>query len=300
METMELSIRILTREELPGFRQYLLPATAAALERGGEDMLAIGAVTGRYACGAAAARLEGEDGALLTDLFVDAAIRRQGVGSFLLKALTGELAAAGCGEVTADYALEGESLTAMDALLVKSGFSEPVVQARSFRAVSEEYRDAPIIRRAFSSGYRTPEGVVSFDRLSQEALEELEAADDIPYFLSWPKLKGRALPDMSVALVQDGKAAAYQLAEESADGGFVLLSAVNRKDAPPSAFLTLFLELVNRCVYRAGGCFPFYFSVINDHVERLARKLMGGRCTEYEEHVCFFPLDETGQEENFV
>lgn len=286
---MELSIRTLTREELPGFRPYLLPAAAAALERGDGDVLGLGAVTGRHACGAAAARRDGGDSAILTDLFVDAAVRRQGVGTFLLKSL---LRALGVREMTAGYALGGEDLAAMDALLVKCGFSRPVLRSRCFRAMSDDYREHPVLRQCFDPRYRTPEGVVSFDQLPREALEELEAAGDIPYRLSWSRLKGRALPELSPALVRDGKVAAFQLAEESADGGFVLLSAVNRENAPRGAFLTLFVELGSRCVYRSGGDFPFYFSTINDHVEQLARRLMDGRCTEYEEHACYFSPDE--------
>lgn len=291
---MELHSRILTREELPGFRPYLLPATAAALEQGGGGLVAVGAVTGRHACGAACASLGDADDARLTDLFVDAAVRRQGVGTFLLRSLTERLAVR---ELTANYALGREDLAAMDAFLVRCGFSRPRLRARCFRALSDDYRQHPVLRQCFDPRYRTPEGVVSFDRLSREALEELEAARDIQDDLSWSHLKGRAVPELSVAIVRDGRVAAFQLAQESADGGFVLLSAVNRENAPQGAFLTLFVELGSRCVYHAGGSFPFYFSTINAHVEQLARWLMGGLCTEYEEHDCHLFLD--GKDENF-
>lgn len=290
------NVRLLDRNQLPGFRPYLLPGTAAALERGDENVIAIGAVTGRSACGAAAARLDGEGGARLTDLFVDEAVRRRGVGAFLLDQMLELLSGTGpLWDVTADYALNGEDLAAMDALMVKCGFSRPRLCARSFRAMSDDYRRHPVLRRSFDPRYRTPENVLSFDRLPREALDGLEQAEGIPPVLSWSGLKDRALPELSVALVRDGGVDAYLLAEESVDGGFVLLAAVTRPGGPASAFVTLLVELVNRCVYRAGGSFPFYFSTINDHAETLARKMMDGHCTEYEEHTCYFPLREANQ-----
>lgn len=282
---MEWNIRMLNRKELAGFVTYLLPFTTAALERGDEKVIAIGAVSGRNAVGAAAIRINNDGEAVLTDLFVDAAVRRQGVGTGLLKELLNNLTALGFEMITADYALVGEDLAAMDALLVKCGFTEPRLRAHNFCAPKELYCQAPIISRAFTPLYRTPEGVVSFAQLSREALDELEQAQDIPNALSWLHLKHRAIPELSVALVHDGKVIAYQLAEESIDNGFVLLSAVSRTEALPSAFLILLLDLLNRCWYRAGGDFLFYFSATNEYVEKLARRLMEGRFIEYEEHI---------------
>ena len=295
---MELNIRVIDRKQLPGFHPYLLPGTVAALERSDKNVIAIGAVIGHSACGAVAVRLDGDDSVRLTDLFVDEAIRRRGVGTFLLAQILELLCGIkGLQEVTADYALQAEDLVAMDAVLTKHGFSSPVTVARSFRTVSEDYRGHPILGWSFTPRYRTPEGVVPFDRLPWETLEELEQAEDISMTLSWSELKSRAVPELSVALIRDGKVLAYQLAEESADGGFVLLSAVNREGAPSAAFIMLLQDLLNRCWYREGGDFPFYFSAINDPVEKLARRLMDGRCTEYEEHECYLLLDELAEEE---
>lgn len=294
---MELNIRLIDRVQLSGFRPYLLPQTAAAIERGDKNVIAIGAVTGRNSVGAAAVRIDGAGDLRLTDLFVDKTVRRRGVGSFLLESLIETLSSVGRMDIVARYALEPEEQASMDAILVGHGFTEPETAARNFRAMSEDYREHGIIGRAFSPRYRTPENVAPFSELNREAIDELETAEDIPAELSWSRLKDRALPDLSVALVHEGKALAYLLAEESADGGFVLLAAVSRKEAPPTAFITLFLELVNRCIYRAGGEFPFYFATINDHSEQLARILTEGRCREYEEHVCYLILDKLDEEE---
>ena len=293
---MELNIRLLDRGQLPGFRQYLLPGTAAAIERGDENVIAIGAVSGRYALGAAAVRLDGTGDVRFTDLFVDAAVRRQGVGSLLVETVVDILAATDCTELTARYALDREEMAAMDALLTGRGFTQPELAAHCFRAMSEDYRDHPIIRRAFDPKYRTPEGVVAFEKLSEEALNELERAD-IPGELSWSMLKHRVQADLSAALVREDKVLAYMLAEESPVDGFVLRAAVSREGAPATAFITLLLELINRCWYRAGSEFAFYFATVNDHAEQLARSVMNGACTEYEEHRCHLILDKTDGEE---
>lgn len=281
---MEIAIRALDRREVTGFRPYLLPDTAARLEREEEDTLALGAVTGRSACGAVAVRLT-ESGAELTDLFVDASVRRRGVGGFLLRNLMWGLEQLGVDLLWADYVLRGEELTAMDALLTAEGFDAPRIRSRVYLAPTELFHDVPRVGPAFSPRYRTPESVRSFDQLTGETLAELAADDDIPDMLTWENLKRRAVPDLSVALVENGRVLAYHLGGESADGGYVLLAAVRRKDAPASAFFTLLLEQLNRCYYRAGGDFPFYFSALNPRVERLALRLMGDRFIRYEEHV---------------
>lgn len=79
---------------------------------------------------------------------------------------------------------------------------------------------------------------------------------------------------------------AYLLSGEDGAGGIVLLAAVRREGAPSTAFQTLLLELLNRCWYRLGRDFAFYFSVLDDKVERLALLLMGERYEDYEEHSC--------------
>ncbi len=291
---MEIQIRVLDRRELPGFRPYLLPATAEAIGRDDPRLVALGAAAGRYALGAVAARLDEGDEAELTDLFVDEAVRRQGVGLTLIRALRAALAERGVTLLTACYALEAEDLAAMDALLVKVGATPPRRRALSFQADSRDYRDHPLLGVCFTPRYRTPEGVVPFFQLPEEALKELEGAKDIPYILSWSLLRERAVPDLSVATVREGRVRSYLLAEESADGGFVLLAAFRREGARASDFLRLLRELLSRCWYWRGGDFPFYFSAINQHTEELALSLMGERRTEREEHACALSL--TGAE----
>ena len=281
---MEWSIRTLDRGELPGFRSYLLPETARGLERRADGLLVLGAVTGRSACGAAAVRRSGTS-AELTDLFVDASVRRRGAGRALLEELIRRLEAEGATRLSADYVLRGEELAAMDHLLDTCGFSAPQRRSRVFQVPSERFHDDPRLGAAFSPQYRTPSGVCALGEVSAAALEELETAEDIPEHLAWASLRDRALPELSVGMLREGRVAAYLLAEEGG-GGCVLLSAVRRAEAPPTAFQSLLLELLNRSWYRFGGDFPFYFSALTPKVERLALLLMGDRYEDYEEHTC--------------
>lgn len=294
---MELSFRLIDRGELAGFRQYLLPATAEAIERDDESVVALGAVSGAHSVAAAAIMLSESGDVSLTDLFVDETARRQGVGTYLLFNLLEDLEAIGVDTVTADYTLRGEELEAMDKLLKRLDFEDLRVRSRTFMAHSRDYKDHPLIGRAFRPDWRPPEGVVAFSELSSDALRELEQAKDMPSNLSVAMLKGRLEPELSVALVMDGRVIAYLLGEESSDGGFVLLSAVSREGAPATAFSTLLTDLINRCYYWRGGEFPFYFSAINEHNERLARGIMRGKCVEYEEHVCVLKLGSEDEED---
>ena len=202
---MEITLRYIDRRELPGFRQYLLPATARAVERESGDVLALGAVSGRHSVGAAAAAPDGPDSAALTDLFVDEAVRGSGVGTVLHTELMDLLAEAGIRWLFADYTLKGEELKAMDALMVSAGFTAPALRSRTFMAYSGDYRDHGILGEAFTPEWRTPEGVRASSELSEEQLTELLSTEDIPEMLSWRLLRDRAEPDLSVALVREGR-----------------------------------------------------------------------------------------------
>jgi ribosomal protein S18 acetylase RimI-like enzyme len=282
---MAMQIRVLDSREVSGFAQYLLPDTQLALRRKDPSVLALGAVLGVHSCGAVAARLDRKT-ASLTDLFIDAAARRCGVGERLLTELLERLQALGVRRVEADYAAAQPDCEALDALLMKVGFSEPRRRSLVFRADTGRFHDNRWVKAAFSPGYHTPPSVQSFDMLSERALESLNNAGITPV-LSYESLKDSAEPTLSVALVRDGDVCAYLLARESADGGCALLSAVRLDEAPIDAILVLLRELLNRCYYRLGGDFPLYFSTLSPRAEALALRLTAGRATLYEEHVCY-------------
>lgn len=287
---MEVNIRALDRRELPGFRPYLLPETAAALERQDPAVTALGAVTGRSSCGAVAAR-QGPDGMMeVTDLFVDAAARGQGVGGRLLDALMERVDADG---LTADFVLREEELPAMEGLLASRGFSLEGTRSRVFAVPSVSFHDDKRLGPCLAPGYRTPPGVVPLSEVSEELLTQLEEGEDLPSNLRWSTLRDQVLPDLSVALLREGRAEAYLLAGENQPEGCVLCAAVRRTGAPPTAFLTLLKELLNRCYYRGGGDFNFYFSTLTPRVERLALGLLKDRYTGYLERVWhWFPLTD--------
>jgi len=282
---MECTLRVLNREMLPVFRPYLLPETAARLENQDPTLLALGAVTGRNSCGAVAAELDGEEAAL-TDLFVDAAARRQGTGALLLDKLLARLDAMGVNRVSASYVLGGEELAGMDHLLVSRGFSQPQVRSRVFAVHTGMFHDNPLVGGSFTGRHRPAAGVCTLDQLPAGKLEAVEQEEDLPDFLWWSSLRDRTLPELSAALVREGRVEAYVLVGASTDGGYILLSAVRRKHAPPNAFLLLLQEVLNCCWYYSGGDFPLYFSVLHPHVETLVLRLLGNRFTSYSEHIC--------------
>lgn len=285
---MDVTIRVLDRRELPGFRSYLLLETIAALERQDPDVLALGAVVGHSSCGAVSARLSRDGMAELTGLFVDGAARRQGVGGRLLDDLKRRLEEIGVDGLSADYVLREEELAAMDGLLSSRGFYSEGTRSRVFAAHSGQFHDDKRLGPCFSPKYCAAPGVFPLSEAPEAALAELEEAENMPDYLSWSRLLGRYLPDLSVALLREGRVEAYLLAGESGDGGCVLMAAVSRKGAPPTAFLSLLKELLNRCYYWRGGDFPFYFSTLTPRVERLALGLLKDRYTDYEEHVRYW------------
>jgi len=286
-----IHLRPLDRRELPGFRPYLLSDTVSRLETDGGPLLALGAVSGRSALGAAAARLDGAM-AELTDLFVDAQARRMGVGGVLLDGLLDRLEEEGAAFVSAGYILRGEELDAMDALLTSRGFAPPAVRSQVFTTRIGQYKGDRLLGSAFTSRYRTPKGIVPFSELSPAVLAELEEDRSIPFELSWAAVKDRAQPELSVAFLRDGRVSAYLLGRDSADGGCVLLAAYRRENGSPAAFLPLLREQLNRGYYRFGGDFPFHFSATTPRVEELALRLMGDRFVRREEHTTFCVLSQ--------
>ncbi len=246
---MEVNIRVLDRRELPGFRPYLLPETAAALERQDPAVAALGAVTGRSSCGAVAVRQRPDGMMDVTDLFVDAAVRRQGVGGQLLDALLQWVDTPGLGGLAADFVLREDELTAMEGLLASRGFYPAGTRSQVFAVPSSQFHVDQRLGHCFTPGYRTPPGVVPLAEAPEAALTELEETEDLPDYLRWSRLREKILPDLSVVLLREGRAEAYLLAGENELDGYILRAAASRRGAPPTAFLSLLKELLNRCYY---------------------------------------------------
>ena len=279
---MEISIWRLNQENVPGFQPYLMPETVSRLNRGDPGVLALGASSGRYSCGAAAAYLSGDE-TELTDLFVDSAVRRRGIGSQLLDALLAGLDGMGRSQVRADYVLRGGDLLGMDILLITRGFCLPWTRSKVYAVPAEKLMDDRVLGRAFSSAYRTAAGILPLSGAPEGAVLELERAADEA--LRWSTVKDRVNPELSAVMMRDGKAAAYQLMGETADG-VTLLAAGSGPSARPADFILLLRETLNRCWYWKGGGFTVYVSALNSKSERLATRLTEGRSIVYEEHVC--------------
>lgn len=285
MSQLPVTTRTLDREGCLPFQSYLLPATAQAmLQRREAGYTAVGAVSGRYSVGIAVLHTEGT-AARITDLFVDETVRNRGVGSRLLRALL-ETVPPEIETVTAYYTLSPPLLDYMDALLEDAGFSSPETRAKAYTTRAHSYKGDRLLGRAMDPAYRTPKDVFPFSALSPEAMEELRNAPDIPDLLAWDTYANRVDPDLSVALVKDGRVAAYLLCGEGGEDGFILHAALRREGAPATAFLSLLLDMGNRCYYQKGGDFPLYFSAINDTSNGLAERIMGDRCVAFEGHFC--------------
>lgn len=279
---MEISIWRLNRENLPGFQPYLMPETVLRLNRGDPGVLALGASSGHHSCGAAAAYLRGDE-TELTDFFVDSAVRRRGIGSRLLDELLAQLDSMGRSEVWADYVLRGGDLLGMDLLLITRGFCLPWTRSKVYAVPSERLLDDRMLGRAFSPGYRTAAGILPLSEAPERAVLELELAVDEA--LRWSTVRDRVNPELSAVMMRDGKAAAYQLMSETADG-VALLAAVSGPHARAADFILLLRETLNRCWYWKGGGFMIYVSAMNSTSDRLAVRLTEGRSIVYEEHVC--------------
>ena len=170
---MEISVWRLNQENLPGFQPYLMPETALRLHRGDSGVLALGVSSGRHSCGAVAAYMT--DGrAELTDLFVDSAVRRRGIGSRLLDALLSCLDSMGRPQIEADYVLRGGDLLGMDLLLISRGFCMPWTRSKVYAVPSENLLDNRLLGRAFTAGYQTAAGILPLSDAPESAVRELD------------------------------------------------------------------------------------------------------------------------------
>ena len=282
------SIRLLKKQELAVFSQYLLPQTYREIRRCAPPWIVLGALWGRFACGAAAVRCSG-DTADLASLFVDPQVRGEGIGGALLDqamALAGEQ---DCKELAAKYLLAGQELAAMDRLLGCRGKVLTREKPLVYGMDSERYHSHSLLGVAFRYDYQPAASVVPFSSLSAEQLERLEARDEIPSFLRPSVNRARMLPDLSVAWMSDGTATGYLLGSAVGLRDFSLIAAWQER--PSTAFLHLLRAQLNLCFYRSGGDFRFFVSPVNPRTERLLLRLTGGAYTRYEKHAAVLPLD---------
>lgn len=278
----QLSFQVIDDIQQSPFLQYLLPQALRHADGPGGEMMYIGAVWRRNACGAAAIRFA-DDQAELVSLFIDPQVRGRGVATDLLRLSLEGARRCGIGELSVSYVLGGSELTAMDALMRRFG-GEPKFHAPVYGMDSSEYRDSPVIGPCFRPSFRAEPEITTFSRLDAGQIDELDSNESIPAFLFPAACADRMDPSLSVAWIQDGHIAAYTLGGESGPDSYANLSAWRAEDAPAGAFHKLLLAQINLCFYRSGGDFKFFCSAVTPHAERLVSELTGGKYVRYEDH----------------
>ena len=287
-----VSFRIVEQSEFPVFRQYLLPDAARLLVEDRPGMLALGAVCGTAAGGAAALRFETqEDGTCVADLvslYLDPLLRRRGVGSAFLGYVAEQAAARGADELYAQYIAEPETMEALDALFRKAG-GEPAFHLPIYEIDSARFHESRLLKAAFSPDYRRPAHIVPFSALRPEQLEELEADPELQWFVD-PARRLSMRPEFSLAYLVDDRVAGFWLGSTSAVDRYSVQGVWHNSQVPPSCFHELIHAHVNLCWYYGGGDFLYYVSPAVEFAESLIQKYTGGDCKRLEEHSVTLPL----------
>ncbi|MGI5979721.1 MAG: GNAT family N-acetyltransferase [Oscillospiraceae bacterium] len=268
---MEFSIREITQEMLPAFEPYLLPQSVESLYE--EDgARAFGAVCGEQTCGAAMGVVQ--NGVLyLMSLFVDEKVRREGIGTALLKALTD---AAGTAAAEADWILPDGPFEEMDAFLQKNGFSPAERGGDITRLDTRKMRADSVLRRAFSPAFRPDGNIIPLAEMTDEQRRELYSDEEIDPFLRAERFAA-LFPCSSVCLGYryGGRITAYFIAEPVGPHEGVVRAIVARKGAPPAAVLQLCAAGLNAGLPLIGGDGYLWMDTINDASRALAARLAG-------------------------
>jgi len=265
------------------FRPYLT-AEAASLQR---DILALGAVTGAYACGAVAARVYDDGQAELLAMAVDPAVRRRGVGGMLLRNLLMRLPRTE--RLAAAYRGTTEEISAADAFFTAVWGGVPEDLGAVFRLRAGELVNTPLYERF---GYGGPElSIFRFDALQPDLMERLLREEEIPEHLRWNALPGHFRPDLSFAFVHQDRAEAYLAVTEEERGVLapVLVALGSR------SFVVLpLLSAAARAV--TAACPPetgLEIACVNPVTEGLCVRLLGRRYLVAREHrsVCLMKTE---------
>jgi GNAT superfamily N-acetyltransferase len=265
---------LLNEGNVEAFRPYLTEE-AASLQ---QDILALGAVTGEYACGAVAARVHGNGQAELLAMAVDPAVRRRGVGSMLLRNLLKRLRQTE--RLVAAYRGTPEELSAADAFYNAVWGGVPEDLGAVFQLRVGELADTPLYERFGYAG--SERAILRFDTLQPDQMERLLREEEIPEHLRWNALPGHFRPDLSFAFMNQGRAEAYLAVTEEERGVLapVLVALGNR-----SFVLLPLLSAAVRAV--TAACPPetgLEIVCVNPVAEGLGLRLLGRRYLVAREH----------------
>ena len=276
--SIPVTLRRLDAALLPAFLPYLIPQAAQGVAAGRADILALGAVTGAgQTCGAVAGELY--QGVLTVfSLYVDPAVRGQGIGTLLLRSL---LACCPEARPAAAWIQPAGAFDRMDAFLQGRGFAPALRDNSVYCLNTADLRRVPVIRRAFSPSFRPDGNIVSLSDLTAEEQEDLRADPSIDLRLRLDGLMDQAAPELSFGYRYRGRIAAYLLCAVSDPGEVSILAAVARPGAHPAAFLQLITAAIHRGLALFGGDFVCWLDPIHEQAEALARELSGGTCQRW-------------------
>ena len=281
----ELTVYLLDKTNAAPFAPYLLPGVRNDIGAG-REIIALGAADETHSLGAVAAAVRGGILHILC-LYVDPAVRRQGVGTTLLIALGEVLRAAETeiGEVRTYYMEENEDTEVIAAFMEARELGELKLYNRLFSVNSAEVHDVRRLGTAFTADFQPDPHVRPFAAITREQLAEIEADTSVLDCLKPSAMSHGILRQASTIWVQDDHVLGWVLVYQGFDGEIVMTAASNRKGAPATCFLHLLLSMLNRCYMMLGREYTLYISTINDHAAELVEKITAGNFHEHRNYI---------------
>ena len=278
----DLQIYILDKSNAGPFTPYLMPQVRKYIGDG-KQLIALGVVRDNHSVGAVAASVENDE-LHIVSLYVDPAVRRQGVATALLCAL-GEVVTANNLHVESARAYfmeeDGMDIEGLAAFLRFAGFGEPAISDRLFCVNTADLHHMPGLGDAFSMDFQPDSHIRPFGAITQEQLREIEDDPDVMDCLKPSAMRFNLMRSASMIWVEDGHVLGYILAYQGVDGEIVLAAACKRAGAPDGCFRHLLYAMANRCYMMLGRDFRTYILTINGHAGELVEKLSGGKLHEY-------------------
>ena len=278
----DLKLYILDKTNAGPFAPYLMPQVRQYIGDG-KELLAIGAATEEHTLGAVAA--SAENGVMhIVSLYVDSSVRRQGIGTELLRAL-GRLANDRGLRVNGAMAYfmeeDGMDIDGLAAFLRYAGFGEPQLSNRLFCVNTADLHGMPSFSEAFSADFQPDSHVRPFAAITPEQLREIEDDPEVMDCLKPSAMRFNLMRSASMGWLENGHVLGWILAYQGIDGEIVMASACKRAGAPDGCFRKLLYALANRCYMMLGRDFNTYILTLNEHSGGLVEKLSGGRMHEY-------------------
>ena len=192
-----------------------------------------------------------------------------------------------------NYILKDDDLTAMDSLFIRRMAAiknlEPI-----YGIYTRTFRSSPLVGPALRPVYKTPFQTAPFSHLSESQLLPLEQRPDVPDFLR-PSVRADVLdPELSFAWMNGNEVAAYILGCQSGNDMFDLTGLWRGSQAPPGCIRSLLLTQLNRCMFRCGGHFHYYFSPVNERTMVMAEYFTEGKYEVYSQHEAVLTLPVKG------